>query len=200
MCGQGRALLIATSAAARANRTDAPDEVWSDLPRHKAYAVLLHQAVKYLSQTRRERDKARQVRVGRRIDFGLQPADSAHRLTLLKPDQTRLDITPSDPVFAERPGIYTLTIARGEFVERRYAAANVPPEESDLAAHNAAEVAGEFFTGRVDDPEEVRTMELKAESPDELKQKVTAWRWWLLAALGLLLLETLVANVLLRAR
>lgn len=200
--GQGRALLVATSAAARANHTDAPDEIWSDFPRHKAYAVLLHQAVKYLSQARRERDKARQVRVGQRIDFGLQPADAAHRLTLFKPDQTRLDITPSDPVFAERPGIYTLMIARGEYVERRYAAANVPPEESDLAAHDAADVAGEFkfSAGRVDNPDEVRTTKLKADSPDELKQKVTAWRWWLLAALGLLLLEALVANVLLRAR
>ena len=202
VCGQGRVLLVATSAAARANHTDAPDEVWSDLPRHKVYAMLLHQAVKYLSQTRRERDKARQVRVGQRIDFGLQPADAAHRLTLLKPDQTRLDITPSDPVFAERPGIYTLTIARGEYVERRYAAANVPPEESDLAAHDAADVADEFKfnAGRVDNPDKDRTTEVKADSPDELKQKVTAWRWWLLAALGLLLLEALVANVLLRAR
>ena len=74
------------------------------------------------------------------------------------------------------------------------------PAESDLTPYSAEEVAKSLGQGEVDDPSKVRTTQIKEDSPEELKRKARDWRYWLIAALALLLVEALLANVFMRAK
>jgi uncharacterized membrane protein len=196
--GEGRVLMIATSAAARPNRLGAPDEVWSDLPRVKALPLLMHSAVRWL--TERHPTTARQFIVGDVLDFGLTASDHDRSLQLVRPDGREQRFTPGETVRAERPGVYALRVTDGIETQTRYAAVNVPAAESDLHAYDVEEVADVFEGGQVDRPAVTRKTQLDRHSPEALKRKITTWRWFLLAALGLLALEALVANVLMRAK
>ena len=52
----------------------------------------------------------------------------------------------------------------------------------------------------VDDPREARSTTLDDTSPDELKRMAPDWRYWLMAALALLVIEAIIGNVIMRPR
>ncbi len=116
--------------------------------------------------------------------------------TVLKPDGTVVKLAGGASVFDEtdQPGVYRLALDDGE----RQFAVNVASEESRTAplAIEELEQRGvrlSFATSGVEQAERRRLMR-----DVELESRQKIWRWLILAALGVLFLETMLAGYLAR--
>jgi hypothetical protein len=113
-------------------------------------------------------------------------------LAVVKPDGTRVELKPESREFddADQPGVYRVETARGV----RTFAVNLDPLESKtaplsletleqfgcrLASRGAAEA----------DPEQLRQLQAR-----ELEARQKLWRWVILAAIGVLIVETWLAG------
>jgi hypothetical protein len=119
-----------------------------------------------------------------------------HPLTIRQPDGTEVPAEAGAKFTAtDQPGVYQVSPGGMRFV------VNLPPEESRVAP-----LAVDRFTGLgvplrdalAPTPAELALRESRAEAI-EVEQRQKLWRWLIVAALGVLLLETLIAGRLSRA-
>lgn len=181
--GPGRVLFANTSA----------DTAWNDWPKHKTFVPWLHSTVLFLAG----RVAEDQLRGGANfiagadgeLELGAGARKAAFRLagpdgkeaTLTADDSGRLDLNLA------QPGLYSLREVAGR--ELRRFAVNVPVSESDLAALRPAEFQQQIVRAPA---EEAST--LAAGLFGAARNQREFWRVLLLAALGLLFVETLIAN------
>jgi hypothetical protein len=115
-------------------------------------------------------------------------------LTVRKPDGTEVAAAPGSKFSAtELPGVYAVTPGTLRFV------VNLAPDESRLAPlppERLISLGMPLRTGR-ETPAEIARREGQAQAT-EIESQQKLWRWLLIAALGLLLLETLFAGKLSR--
>jgi hypothetical protein len=183
--GRGRVILFATSAS----------DDWSDLPKRKAYLPLVHQMVRHLASGGRA--GSRNLTVGDVLSFTPPALPEGAELTIEDPGGERLAAGMS-PV-AESPGIYTATVSTAGGRSIRYAAANLPVAESDLRPARAEDVISALSTAEgADEGLPDGQTRLSEDSSRELKVRAPYWRYLVIAILGILLLESFVANVRLR--
>ncbi len=180
--GQGRVLLVNTSA----------DTAWNDWPKHKTFVPWLQNAAQFLAG----RNGEAQLRAGANLiagsddDLELGPAAKATEFRLASPDgksravttdgQGRLDLRP------DAPGFYALSDRAGREV-RRFSV-NVPAAEADLAALRPGEFQQQIVRAEHD------ASSLSAGLFGTTRSQREFWRTLLLAALGLLFVETIFAN------
>ena len=174
--GKGKAVVFATSPAAK----------WSDLPKRKAFVPLVNDLLRHLSGL--EEGGSRQYTVG-----AAQKLRRAGRVVF--PDGREVSLARGEELRMDVPGIYRFLPARGAWEEESWAA-NVPPEESDLNGVTQAEL--EEALKRVGTAKLAQVTALDGASPEELKARSGNWRALLLAALAVLAVEALVANVFFR--
>lgn len=115
--------------------TSSPDPAWSDFPLTGVYLPLLHEAVRYLSQTGAK--AAQELAVGEGTTVRLATLPEGAAVTLRAPDGTTravaIDPGPGGyalelPV-ADLPGFWTFETARGDTLAAL--AAGIPASESD---------------------------------------------------------------------
>lgn len=180
--GQGRVLLVNTSA----------DTAWNDWPKHKTFVPWLQNAAQFLAG----RSGEAQLRAGANLiasaddDLELGPTAKTTEFRLASPDgksravttdsQGRLDLRP------DAPGFYALSDRAGREV-RRFSV-NVPAAEADLAALRPGEFQQQIVRAEHD------ASSLSAGLFGTTRSQREFWRTLLLAALGLLFVETLFAN------
>jgi hypothetical protein len=118
----------------------------------------------------------------------------AQPLTVRKPDGTEIPADPGTKFSAtDQPGIYSITPGTLRFV------VNLPSEESRLAPlppERFTSLGVPVRTGR-ETPAEIAAREGQAQAT-EIENQQKLWRWLLVAAIGLLLLETVFAGKLSR--
>jgi hypothetical protein len=118
----------------------------------------------------------------------------AQPLTVRQPDGTEVAAAPGSKFSAtDQPGIYAVTPGTLRFV------VNLAPEESRLAPlppERFTSLGVPLRTGR-ESPAELAKREGQAQAT-EIENQQKLWRWLLVAALGLLLLETVFAGKLSR--
>jgi len=110
--------------------------------------------------------------------------------TVRKPDGVEVSVAPGTKFSAtDQPGIYTVSPGAQRFV------VNVPPEESRLAPFSAERFLhlGVPFHTEHETPAPAARREEHAQAV-ELENRQKLWRWLLLAALGVLFLETFLAG------
>jgi len=182
--GAGQVALVNSSA----------DTSWSDWPKHKTFVPWLHGLGKQLA-ARTGHDNARQVTrllAGDDAEIDLGPRARKVEMTMHCPDGQNRPLTTDDSGRIRNPGlsipgIYSLHSRDGMEVQR--VAVNLPPRESDLAALKPGEFQQQLT--RVQVPRETSPGAIIFGSKTGQKE---FWRLLLLATVGLLLLETLVAN------
>jgi hypothetical protein len=111
-------------------------------------------------------------------------------LTIREPDGTEVPAAPGAKFSAtDQPGIYTITPGTQRF------AVNLAPDESRLAplpADRLLSLGVPLRTGH-ESPAELAKREGQAQAA-EIEGQQKLWRWLIVAALGVLLLETLFAG------
>lgn len=180
--GQGKVLLAATSA----------DRKWTNLPNHPLYAMLLQEALTYLTRRPYERSY--------RIDEPLVcplPRESTQSVVMLKtPAGETQPIQVSDRDGGrmadcgkpEAPGFYDLTLAEDNLLSL---AVNVDPTEGDVRVLPGDELAKAMTALGV------RLIEPGTNLTDAIREsRVGRELWWqcMLVALGVLLVEMFLAR------
>ena len=167
--------------------TFAPRPEATDLPKHKAFVPLLHQAVRYLARVTNA--SRRTLITGEQFDFaeaGVLP-DSAVSLELPGKHKERLNLLGSDHPAADAPGIYTLTFSKGDLQEKALWAVNLDPRESALNSEDLGALRAVFASNSTDKPANPAASDPRWE--DERKAQAPDWRYFLAAALVCLLME-----------
>jgi hypothetical protein len=124
--------------------------------------------------------------------------DAAKGLAVHKPDGATFTTPPETTSFGETdlPGVYAIDMADG----RRSFAVNLDPAESKTSPLHV-ETLEQFGcrlanpSRKVDDHESLRQMQNM-----ELEGRQKLWRWLILAAIGVLIVETWLAGRLVRPR
>jgi hypothetical protein len=180
--GAGRVLLVNTAA----------DTAWVDWPKHKTYVPWIHGIARYLAG----RTDDRLLLTGSAATTGtettlenLGSAGTQLRMSTPGGAETNVVIGPRGELDLEvvRPGIYRLADAAGKPVYQL--AAHVPGVESDLSAVRALDLS-QNLTRKESVVDTGITGNLFG--PDQNRREY--WRLLLMAAIALLLLETVVAN------
>ncbi|MBN1419416.1 MAG: hypothetical protein JXP34_11610, partial [Planctomycetes bacterium] len=139
---------------------------------------------------------AAQYRVGEAVALPAGPAATGASIT--RPDGTRVPLTGDRRVFegTDAPGIYRLHLAGAEHAF----AVNVDVAESGTAPLAVEELERRGLRiGRAPAREEIE--ERRRQMRDvELEARQKSWRWLIVAALGILFLETALAGTLARRR
>ena len=171
---QGNVLMFASSL----------DTEWNNLPLQGLFLPFVHESIRYLAQAS---TKERAYRVGNLIDFSSIRSESP--LTVTGPSGEPLSLNQDgSSLMPDVIGFLTAQSAQ----EPHYYAVNANPEESNLV-----KMAPSALQDQISNPEtapvqsvEVRTNTLmtEIEGPQRL------WWWILLLVIGLLLLETRIAN------
>lgn len=182
--GRGRVAVVNTSA----------DTSWNDWPKHKTYVPWLHGLGKYLAQksNRGAIQAANSFISGNDIEIELGAAAKKTNFKLQTPGGKMMAITSDeqgrlrDGDFTA-PGVYSLRDEGG--VELQRWAANVPPQESDLAANSLAEFEQQIV--RAIEPQKTT---LAAGLFGATSNQKEFWRVLLLGVLALLFIEVFVAN------
>lgn len=112
-----------------------------------------------------------------------------------KPDATSQKWTPADkaPVLAEEPGLYEVQAG----TDMLTLAVNLPPEESrtDPLPPEQLEAYGVRWSSKAAVPSAAPAAEqLRQQQLVELEHQQQLWRWAIVAAIGLLILESLLAG------
>lgn len=166
----------------------APRPEASTLPTRKVFVPLLHQTVRYLARV--ESAARRNLVVGDSFDFadiGVTPEDD---VSLEKPGAKKeiLNLTGKDHPSAEIAGIYIATVQKETIKEQSLWAVNTDARESDLMTEDLASIRGLFASNPKDAAglaDSLRQFQLD----EEQKRLAPDWRYFLVAALGCLLLE-----------
>lgn len=182
--GSGQVALVNSSA----------DTSWSDWPKHKTFVPWLHSLCKQLA-ARTNHEHAQQLTsllAGDDAEMDLGPGARKAEFTMHSPDGQNRPLTTDDSGRIRNPGlsvpgIYSLHGRDGMEVQR--VAVNLPPRESDLAALKPGDFQQQL--ARVQVPRDTSPGAMLFGSKTGQKE---FWRLLLLATVGLLLLETLVAN------
>jgi len=173
--GEGRILVLTT----------ALDTSWSNLPLQGLYLPFIHEMLEYLA---RPVEAPRSYTAGDRVDLSSW-LETGETLEVRDRGGARAATVSSlDPVFeAGEPGIYRI----GEDGRQPLAV------NAEAGAGNMETVPASTLRDRLVDPEtgpvqseRVRTAQLMS----EIEQPQRLWWWILLLVMGLLLLETRVAN------
>jgi hypothetical protein len=182
--GSGQVALVNSSA----------DASWSDWPKHKTFVPWLHGLARQLDR-RASQKQDRQVTsrlAGDDTEMDLGPGAGKAELTIDCPDKQTRSLATDDlgrirnPGLTS-PGIYSFHNRAGNEVHR--VAVNLPSRESDLAAWKPGDFQQQLT--RVQVPRETSPAAILFGSKTGQKE---FWRLLLLAAVGFLLLETLLAN------
>ncbi|HEY3324371.1 MAG TPA: BatA domain-containing protein [Planctomycetota bacterium] len=165
--------------------TFAPRPESTDLVKRKAFVPLLHQAVRYLAGT--GATARRNLIVGDQFDFGDAGAPPDAPVTLEKPGMTKevLNLNGKDHPAAELSGLYVATFPKGNVQERTVWAVNLDPRESELNSEDLASLRNVFASNTLDG----KVAGGQRQWDDEQKAQAPDWRYFLLAAIGCLLLE-----------
>jgi len=128
--------------------------------------------------------------VGQPVVLPRNPGSSA--AVVFKPDGARVELPPDTRVFdqTDRPGLYRVQSGDDEF----QFAVNLAASESDTAplGLEALTQLGVRFERAQTRAE--RTQRLRQQRDTELESRQKAWRWLIVAALGVLIVETAVAG------
>jgi hypothetical protein len=160
----------------------------TDLPTHKVFVPLMHQAVRWLAGV--QSAARRSLLAGEPFDFADAGAPPDAVVLLEKPAapngaKETLNVNGSDHPTADQKGIYTASFTKNNIQERTLWAVNLDPRESDLASDATASLQSVFATQAAADAPHSALVQLD----DEQKALAPEWRWCLLAALLCLVLE-----------
>jgi hypothetical protein len=174
--------------------TSSPDPAWSDFPLTGTFLPLLHEAVRYLSETGTK--AAADVAVGEGASVRVAGAEGAGQVTLTSPSGEtravaleagpggwRLVLPPTDA-----PGFWTFSSARGDTLAAL--AANIDARESDLARIDPDEVREALGVKRAAVLEGGATLERELREARLGREVGTFFLW---AAAALLAVEMLLA-------
>jgi hypothetical protein len=173
--------------------TSSLDPSWSDLPLTGVFLPLVHEAVRYLSETSAK--TSQDLDVGEGATIWLPRVPEGGGVTLHSPAGTRraVALEPGPGGYALRlpdatdPGFWVFESARSETLAA--VAVNIPAAESDLTRipvaeiHDRLEFAGTVLEGEGELSKQVREARVGRE----------IGRWFLWAAACLLLLEMILA-------
>jgi hypothetical protein len=176
--------------------TSSPDPSWSDFPLTGTFLPLLHEAVRYLSETSTK--AAAEVAVGEGASVRVAGAEGIGQVSLSSPSGEtravaletgpggwRLVLPPTDAA-----GFWTFASARGDTLAAL--AANIDARESDLARIDPQEVREALGGGRTAVLEGGTTLARELREA-RLGREIGSWFLWAAAAL-------LAAEMLLAAR
>ena len=171
------------------------DDRWNDLPRRPVYLPLVHQLVKYLA---RYQQPTSWLTVGQVVDLSATLNGRADRV-VITPSGERVTVSSSDPGVLEldEQGVYEIRVATGRRDRADRLAVNLDPTESDLTPLDPRELVA-AVTGRAT-PAAGSAPQAPAEvAPQDEERQQGLWWYLLLAGMGLLAAETVVANQLSR--
>ena len=124
--------------------------------------------------------------------------DGSKEMTVHKPSGAVVTLNPGTSTFdqADEPGLYKIDTADGP----RSFVVNLDPAESKTAALNVETL--EQFGCRLTNPtrERIDREQLRQLQNAELEGRQKLWRWLILAAIGMLIVETGLAGRIKRAR
>jgi hypothetical protein len=180
--GRGRVALVNTSANTR----------WNDWPKHKTFVPWLHGLANYLTQNATHVQPTNSFLAGEDFDIELGSAAARSVFTLRSPDGKDALVTADDQgrlrdLGTTLPGIYSLREKGG--AETRRFAVNVPPQESDLAT-----VTPDQFQHQIVRVQQARATTLGGMLLASTRNQKELFAVLLLALLGLLFIETVLAN------
>ncbi len=172
------------------------ENFWNDLTLQPVFLPFVHQLVQYLA---RYEEPEFWYRVGDVIDVTEVVSSSGNdlegsELIVESPaGQSRvLRVSDESRYFAlEEAGFYRMRIANGDEDWLYTAAANIEPAETDLSVLDPNELANTVTAAPDGEP---ATMEAVALTPEERERRQGLWWYLLVAAAGLLLVETLISN------
>jgi hypothetical protein len=122
----------------------------------------------------------------------LTPTSSTAAVVVTKPDATRIELPPGTNVFAgtDQPGLYRVQSGDDDF----QFAVNLAGAESDTAPLGLEPLTqlGVRFDRRLTRAEQAER--LRQQRDTELESRQKAWKWLLVAALGVLIVETALAG------
>jgi len=168
--------------------TFAPRTESSTLPTRKVFVPLMHQTIRYLARV--ENAARRNLVVGDSFDFadiGVTPEDD---VSLEKPGAKKeiLNLTGKDHPSAETAGIYIAAVQKDAIKEQSLWAVNTDARESDLMTEDLASIRG-LFASNPKDAAALADSLRQFQLDEEQKRQAPDWRYFLVAALGCLLLE-----------
>ncbi|HYG77523.1 MAG TPA: BatA domain-containing protein [Planctomycetota bacterium] len=160
----------------------------TDLPKRKAFVPLLHQAVRHFAGV--STTSRRNLIVGDNFDFADAGATPEAQIALEKPGVAKevLNLTGKDHPVAEAAGLYTAAFQKGNIRERSLWAVNLDPRESDLNSEDLASIRNVFASNSLDAKAGSAASGIR-QWDDEQKSQAPDWRYFLVAALAILLLE-----------
>ena len=172
----------------------APRPEATDLVQRKAFVPLLHQTVRYFAGT--NAISHRTLISGDSIDFADAGVAADVDVKLDTPDKAKgtFALRGSDHPTADTVGIYTTQFARGNILDRALWAVNLDPRESDLTSEDLASVRNIFASNTQEKNHAATGNPLDNPWDDERKSQAPDWRYFLVAALGCLLLEVVVRD------
>lgn len=170
--------------------TSSFDGEWTNLPALPMFPPLLHELVFFLTENERERLN---LTVGESINLALPLSDIGGAATLYPPEGDELELRPTldgEPRIEygplTTPGIYRLQLASGRLV---LLAANPPHEESDT------EPLTERALRKLLDGVSFKLASIKSADSVADERPKDLVRLLILIALGLLILETVLASI-----
>jgi hypothetical protein len=182
--GRGRVALVNSSA----------DTSWNDWPKHKTFVPWLHGLGKQLAlkDAHIHARGAMSLLAEDELEVNLGPEARKAQFVMQQPGGQKLALTADDLGRLHAPGqwapgVYSVQDRDGREIQRL--AVNIPPRESDLAAWRPLDWQQQLVRGQA--PQRTSPSAILYDSKPGRKE---LWRLLLLAALGLLLLETIVAN------
>lgn len=172
--GQGNVLMFASSL----------DTEWNNLPLQGLFLPFIHESIRYLAQAS---TKERAYRIGNLIDLSDISANAA--ITVMGPSGEALRLNQGgNSLMPEVVGFLTVEGPQTPV----YYAVNANPEESNLER-----MAPSALHDQIINPETAPTQSLQVrtnELMNEIEGPQRVWWWILLFVMGLLLLETRIAN------
>lgn len=172
--GQGNVLMFASSL----------DTEWNNLPLQGLFLPFIHESIRYLAQAS---TKERAYRIGNLIDLSDISANAA--ITVMGPSGEALRLNQGgSSLMPEVVGFLTVEGPQTPL----YYAVNANPEESNLER-----MAPSALHDQIINPETAPTQSLQVrtnELMNEIEGPQRVWWWILLFVMGLLLLETRIAN------
>ena len=180
--GSGRVLLVNTS----------PDNTGSDWPKHKTFVPAIHGIARHLAG----RTDDRLLLAGLAVTLGDEaelpaPAGASSARKLVGPDGRERPAPPEEAglihLEPDLPGAWSLRETNGAPLLQL--AAQLPPAESILESARPDDI-----TRRIPRRESAATGDIAAAWTGNDRQRLEYWRPLLLAAILLLLAETIVAN------
>jgi hypothetical protein len=177
--GTGRVIALTTTL----------DDSWNDLELKPVYLPLVHQLVRYVAQYEQSSSWST---VGQVVDLNTLMKSKADRV-VVTPAGERRQFRANEPSILElnEHGAYEIRPSNATERSERIAV-NIDPAESDLTPMDASELVA-AATGRA--MQQTSATDTPAElTPEDAEKRQNLWWYLMLAGLGLLVAETVVAN------